>query len=386
VKNTIKRNKNIVENTRFSHWVGMRNISDYSPFGVLLPERTSSTAFYRRGFQGQEHDDEVKGDGNSVNFKYRMHDPRIGRFFVVDPLTLEYPYYSPYVFSGNRLIDAVEIEGLEPSKKEGWSTSKTPGASDHKINFWYSRSGKIVTYYKPIFKAVQNPIKASKEGKGKSDTKVSSAVQEGYSDPTDDNSIISGFISGSGANGHSIFFTDKSSACYESWRRTRTKMSTIESFTENYMLTMASVPLGGSGRIISALTDGGLNLAGQLLANNGDWSKVDVLSTGIATISGLIPGGSKSYMPYLIGIAAAGADALVDYSQKDKLRTFVGENKKSLSLMGNDFLWNSAGNLGGATFNSNPWLYKTIGTGLTGIPTTVINSTINNELEPEQKN
>ncbi|MGC5746938.1 DUF4329 domain-containing protein [Chryseobacterium sp. NFX27] len=40
--------------------------------------------------------------------------PDVGRFFNVDPLTEEYPTWSPYVFSGNRIIDAREIEGLEP--------------------------------------------------------------------------------------------------------------------------------------------------------------------------------------------------------------------------------------------------------------------------------
>lgn len=70
---------------------------------------------YRYSFQGQEKDDEVKGEGNSINYKYRMHDPRIGRFFAVDPLSGDYPYYSPYAFSGNRVLDAVELEGLEPS-------------------------------------------------------------------------------------------------------------------------------------------------------------------------------------------------------------------------------------------------------------------------------
>jgi RHS repeat-associated protein len=117
VKNTLKRDKNLVENTRFSHWVGMSppRRTDYSPFGVLLQERTSSTAFYRRGFQGQEHDDEVKGDGNSVNFKYRMHDPRVGRFFAVDPLAAKYPHNSPYAFSENVVINMIELEGLETS-------------------------------------------------------------------------------------------------------------------------------------------------------------------------------------------------------------------------------------------------------------------------------
>jgi RHS repeat-associated protein len=64
-------------------------------------------------FQGQEHDDEVKGDGNSVNYKYRMHDPRLGRFFAVDPLASHYSYNSPYAFSENVLINCIELEGLE---------------------------------------------------------------------------------------------------------------------------------------------------------------------------------------------------------------------------------------------------------------------------------
>lgn len=67
----------------------------------------------RYGFQGQEKDDEVKGNGNSINFKYRVHDPRIGRFLSIDPLAPSYPYNSPYAFSENRVLDGIELEGLE---------------------------------------------------------------------------------------------------------------------------------------------------------------------------------------------------------------------------------------------------------------------------------
>ncbi|MCD9612138.1 RHS repeat-associated core domain-containing protein, partial [Tenacibaculum maritimum] len=89
--------------------------NDYYPFGMLVPNRHGQADSYRYGFQGQEKDDEVKGEGNSLNYKFRMHDPRVGRFFAVDPLEPEYPFYSPYAFSGNRLIDATELEGLEPT-------------------------------------------------------------------------------------------------------------------------------------------------------------------------------------------------------------------------------------------------------------------------------
>ncbi|WP_299897650.1 DUF6443 domain-containing protein [uncultured Aquimarina sp.] len=87
--------------------------NDYYPFGMLLPNRNGNASEYRYGFQGQEKDDEIKGEGNSVNFKYRMHDPRIGRFFAVDPLADEYSYNSPYAFSENRVVDGVEFEGAE---------------------------------------------------------------------------------------------------------------------------------------------------------------------------------------------------------------------------------------------------------------------------------
>ncbi|WP_300663074.1 RHS repeat-associated core domain-containing protein [Fluviicola sp.] len=89
--------------------------SDYDPFGTIQSGRNNGEV-YRYGFQGQERDDEIKGVGNSINYEYRMHDPRIGRFFAVDPLAAKYPYYSSYQFSGNRVIDAVELEGLEPKK------------------------------------------------------------------------------------------------------------------------------------------------------------------------------------------------------------------------------------------------------------------------------
>jgi len=93
--------------------------NDYYPFGMLLPGRSDNSKEYRYGFQGQEKDDKIKGEGNSVNYKFRMHDPRVGRFFAVDPLTKKYPYLTPYQFSSNQPIHASELEGLESSNELG---------------------------------------------------------------------------------------------------------------------------------------------------------------------------------------------------------------------------------------------------------------------------
>ncbi len=68
----------------------------------------------RFGFQGQEKDDEITGvTGSHLAFKYRVHDARIGRFLSIDPLAKDYPWNSPYAFSENKVINSVELEGLE---------------------------------------------------------------------------------------------------------------------------------------------------------------------------------------------------------------------------------------------------------------------------------
>lgn len=67
---------------------------------------------YKYKYQGQERQEELGLNWDS--FKWRNYMPEIGRFFNVDPLTEKYVDWSPYVFSGNRVIDARELEGLEP--------------------------------------------------------------------------------------------------------------------------------------------------------------------------------------------------------------------------------------------------------------------------------
>ncbi len=108
------------------------SFSDYLPFGSLMPGRNGGNTS-RFGFQGQERDDELKGKGNSWNYKYRMHDARIGRFFALDPLAPYYPHNSPYAFSENRVIDWIELEGLE-----GLTPTMTKDESKLKVENIYS--------------------------------------------------------------------------------------------------------------------------------------------------------------------------------------------------------------------------------------------------------
>jgi len=92
--------------------------NNYYPFGlkhkgyneVVNSNRSEAAEKYK--FQEQERNEELGLDWDS--FKWRNYDYAIGRFMNIDPLTEKYNYWTPYAFSGNRLIDARELEGLEP--------------------------------------------------------------------------------------------------------------------------------------------------------------------------------------------------------------------------------------------------------------------------------
>lgn len=68
---------------------------------------------YRYGFNGKENDNEVKGEGNQQDYGMRIHDPRLGRFLSVDPITKQYPELTPYQFASNTPIGAIDLDGLE---------------------------------------------------------------------------------------------------------------------------------------------------------------------------------------------------------------------------------------------------------------------------------
>ncbi|WP_344810207.1 RHS repeat-associated core domain-containing protein, partial [Chitinophaga oryziterrae] len=89
----------------------------YYPFGLTMAGISSNalkSASYpenKKKFQGQEFDNSL--DLNWYQFKWRNHDPQIGRFIEIDPLASKYDYNSPYAFSENKVTSHVELEGLE---------------------------------------------------------------------------------------------------------------------------------------------------------------------------------------------------------------------------------------------------------------------------------
>jgi RHS repeat-associated protein len=78
---------------------------------MILPGRTSTGNDYRYGFQGQEKDDELKGEGNSYDMSARMLDPRVRRWFSVDPLVNK--TMDAYGFVYQNPINIIDPTGME---------------------------------------------------------------------------------------------------------------------------------------------------------------------------------------------------------------------------------------------------------------------------------
>ncbi|MBS1744989.1 MAG: hypothetical protein JST21_02340 [Bacteroidetes bacterium] len=93
----------------------------YYPFGLTMAGISSKALNFggsenKIKFQKQELQNKEFSDGSGLEtyqFKYRMDDPQVGRFWQIDPLANKYVYNSTYAFSENKVTSHIELEGLE---------------------------------------------------------------------------------------------------------------------------------------------------------------------------------------------------------------------------------------------------------------------------------
>ena len=115
---------------------------DYYAFGMQMPGRNyTSASGYRYGFNGQEKDDEVSGNGNSYTAEFWQYDPRLGRRWNIDPVVK--PWESPYAaFSDNPILkndpagnDPAEVVSgnITPNPYENQKEIKIPGGGYQSI-------------------------------------------------------------------------------------------------------------------------------------------------------------------------------------------------------------------------------------------------------------
>ena len=124
---------------------------DYYPFGMEMPGRrwrATGEDAARFGFNGKENDNEVKGQGNSVDYDARILDTRLGVWLSVDPLASKYPSLSPYCFVANNPIYYVDPDGREiwiafdVTNKDGSTTQQKVQYKDGAL---YGTDGKAYT-------------------------------------------------------------------------------------------------------------------------------------------------------------------------------------------------------------------------------------------------
>ncbi len=101
---------------------------------------------YRYGFNGMERDDEVKGSGNHYTTLFRQYDPRLGRWFSIDPVV--HPFSSPYVAFSNRPITNTDPFGDCddcPNEAEALQAKTEAGNVSHG-EVWKDKNGNTMEF------------------------------------------------------------------------------------------------------------------------------------------------------------------------------------------------------------------------------------------------
>jgi RHS repeat-associated protein len=74
------------------------------PFGSSKIGWKNEEFSYSYSFNGMEKDDELKGDGNSLDFGARIYDSRLGRLYSRDLMEKKFSSFTPYLFTENNPI------------------------------------------------------------------------------------------------------------------------------------------------------------------------------------------------------------------------------------------------------------------------------------------
>ena len=114
----------------------------------MKSKKTNLFPAYRYGFNGKENDNEVKGEGNSIDFGARIYDSRLGRWLSTDPLTYKREWLSPYNFVQNNPINRIDPSGAldeytETVNLAGKTTkTKISDLGGNKVDFTHIIGGK----------------------------------------------------------------------------------------------------------------------------------------------------------------------------------------------------------------------------------------------------
>ena len=87
------------------------SISNYYPFGMSWENNTKTSPLQRHLYNGKELDTDFSL--NVYFYGARLHDPAIGRFTTVDPISDRFPWVSTYNYAENRPVNGIDLHGLQ---------------------------------------------------------------------------------------------------------------------------------------------------------------------------------------------------------------------------------------------------------------------------------
>jgi RHS repeat-associated protein len=105
---THERGPLLEETHYYPYGLEMRGISSKA---LGFSKVDNNIKYQSQEFSSGEFSDKIGLD--MYEFRWRMHDPQIGRFWQIDPLSEKYVHNSIYAFSENKVTGHIELEGLE---------------------------------------------------------------------------------------------------------------------------------------------------------------------------------------------------------------------------------------------------------------------------------
>jgi RHS repeat-associated protein len=110
------------DNLAVQHYTGpITEETHYYPFGLTMAGISSKSlnknyVANKYNFIGKELQTKEFSDGTGLEWydlAFRIHDPQVGRFLQIDPLSDKYVYNTPYAYAENKVINGIDLEGLE---------------------------------------------------------------------------------------------------------------------------------------------------------------------------------------------------------------------------------------------------------------------------------
>ncbi|MBP8073643.1 MAG: hypothetical protein KAY96_02700 [Bacteroidia bacterium] len=115
------------------YYVGdVLRMQDYYPFGMEMPQRGYVSEEYRYGYNGQEKDNEISGNGNSYTALFWKYDARLGRRWELDPVNnSSISGYATFADNPIFMADPTGAEPWHPEKDDNGSQKLVADRGDN---------------------------------------------------------------------------------------------------------------------------------------------------------------------------------------------------------------------------------------------------------------